>query len=256
MLYEDVTKSFWTGRLEAEFQMVQLSATRCSFIAILWVSLVSFAAITLCVASQRVLIVVSLYFVVDLVRKLLDNPRRPPDSTTEIRKEVWKMKHAYKKTDWRYFMHCVHKMSIINIGLHYMVFFRKKFSCYCMACCVVILRGEWNVLLLSHFSLCLFKSSNFSFYLWILYRFGRTPWAGNQSRAKASTYTGQHNTEKHRHTSMPRAGFEPAIPMFEGPKTVLSLDRAAIETGDLPNQHFNYGRLLYKRHSKALKNAV
>jgi hypothetical protein len=38
--------------------MVQLSATRCSCIAILWVSLVSFAAITICVASQRVFIVV------------------------------------------------------------------------------------------------------------------------------------------------------------------------------------------------------
>jgi hypothetical protein len=38
------------------------SATRCSCIAILWVSLVSFAAITLCVAFQRVLIV-SIYFV-------------------------------------------------------------------------------------------------------------------------------------------------------------------------------------------------
>jgi hypothetical protein len=35
---------------------------------------VSFAAITLCVASQRVFIVVSLYFVVDSVRKLLDTP--------------------------------------------------------------------------------------------------------------------------------------------------------------------------------------
>jgi hypothetical protein len=33
---------------------------------------VSFAAITLCVASQRVLIVVSVYFVIDSVRKLLD----------------------------------------------------------------------------------------------------------------------------------------------------------------------------------------
>jgi hypothetical protein len=43
--------------------MVQLSATRCSCIAILWVSLVSFAAITLCVASQQVFIVVSVYFV-------------------------------------------------------------------------------------------------------------------------------------------------------------------------------------------------
>jgi hypothetical protein len=35
---------------------------------------VSFAAITLCVASQRVFIVVSVYFVIDLVRKLLDTP--------------------------------------------------------------------------------------------------------------------------------------------------------------------------------------
>jgi hypothetical protein len=38
--------------------MVQVSATRCSCIAILCVSLVSFAVITLCVASQRVFIVV------------------------------------------------------------------------------------------------------------------------------------------------------------------------------------------------------
>jgi hypothetical protein len=56
---------------------------------------------------------------------------------------------------------------------------------------------------------------------------------GDQSSAKASTYTGQHNTEKHRHTSMPRAGFEPAIPMFERPKTVRALDRAAVDTGCL-----------------------
>jgi hypothetical protein len=46
-----------------------LSATRCSCIAILWVRLVSFAAITLCVASQRVFIVVRAYFVIDSVRK-------------------------------------------------------------------------------------------------------------------------------------------------------------------------------------------
>jgi len=52
----------------------QLSATRCSCIAILWVSLVSFAAITLCVAFQRVFIVVGIYFFIDSVRKLLDTP--------------------------------------------------------------------------------------------------------------------------------------------------------------------------------------
>jgi hypothetical protein len=34
--------------------------------------MVSFAAITLCVAFQRVFIVVSVYFVIDSVRKLLD----------------------------------------------------------------------------------------------------------------------------------------------------------------------------------------
>jgi hypothetical protein len=35
---------------------------------------VSFAAITICVASQRVFIVVIVYFVTDSVRKLLDAP--------------------------------------------------------------------------------------------------------------------------------------------------------------------------------------
>jgi hypothetical protein len=68
--YEGVSKSFRTGRLERELQMVQLSATRCSYIAILSVSLVSVAtAITLCVATQRVFIIVSVYFVIDSVRK-------------------------------------------------------------------------------------------------------------------------------------------------------------------------------------------
>jgi hypothetical protein len=70
--YEDVSESFRTGRLERELQMVQLSATRCSCIAILWVGLASFADITLCVASQEVFIVVSTHFVIDSVRKRLD----------------------------------------------------------------------------------------------------------------------------------------------------------------------------------------
>jgi hypothetical protein len=62
-IYEGVTKSFRTGRLERELQMVELSATRCSYIAILWASLVSFAVITLCVASQQCLLLLSVYFV-------------------------------------------------------------------------------------------------------------------------------------------------------------------------------------------------
>jgi hypothetical protein len=49
--------------------------TRCSCIAILWVTLMSFAAVTLCVASQRVVVVVVVvYSVIDLVRKLFDTP--------------------------------------------------------------------------------------------------------------------------------------------------------------------------------------
>jgi hypothetical protein len=50
-----------------------------------------------------------------------------------------------------------------------------------------------------------------------------------------SPASGQYDTEKHRHTSMPRAGFKPATPMFEWPKTVIALDSAAIETDELLN---------------------
>jgi hypothetical protein len=72
--YGGVSKSLRSGHLARELRMVQLSATRCSCTAILWVSLVRFAAVTLCVASQRVFIVISVYFVIDSVRKLLDTP--------------------------------------------------------------------------------------------------------------------------------------------------------------------------------------
>jgi hypothetical protein len=51
--YESVSRSFWIGSLERELQMVQNSAIWCSCVAILWVSLVGFIAITLCVASQH-----------------------------------------------------------------------------------------------------------------------------------------------------------------------------------------------------------
>jgi hypothetical protein len=53
-IYKCVSRSFRTGRLERELQVVQLSATRCSCIAILWVNLVSFATITVCWFSVSV----------------------------------------------------------------------------------------------------------------------------------------------------------------------------------------------------------
>jgi hypothetical protein len=72
--YEGVSKSFRTGCLQRELQMVQLFATRCSCTAILLFSLVSFAATTLCVASQQVFVVLVVYFVIYSVRKLLGTP--------------------------------------------------------------------------------------------------------------------------------------------------------------------------------------
>jgi len=54
---------------------------------------------------------------------------------------------------------------------------------------------------------------------------------GGSARRKASTYTGQHNTEKRGHTSMARVEFEPTIPVFERPKTVRTSDRSAIGIG-------------------------
>jgi hypothetical protein len=62
--YKGVSKCFRTGLLERELQIIKLSAIRCSYIAILCVRIVSFAAITLCVASQRVIPKVSIHFVV------------------------------------------------------------------------------------------------------------------------------------------------------------------------------------------------
>jgi hypothetical protein len=74
-MYEGVTKSFRTGRLERELQMIHLSITKYSSIAFLWVIPVSFAAIILCVASQRVFIVVSVYFVMTQSGNFWIHPR-------------------------------------------------------------------------------------------------------------------------------------------------------------------------------------
>jgi hypothetical protein len=81
--YEVVSKSFRTGRSERELQMVQLSATRCSCIAILLGTVVSFAAISsvlllnefsLLLLLLLLLFVVVVYFVIDSVRENLDTP--------------------------------------------------------------------------------------------------------------------------------------------------------------------------------------
>jgi hypothetical protein len=61
-----------------------------SCIAILWVSLVSFAAITLCVASQRGVFIIVVYFVIDSVRKFLDAP-------SYIQKKKWFLINIFRR---------------------------------------------------------------------------------------------------------------------------------------------------------------
>jgi hypothetical protein len=56
---------------------------------------------------------------------------------------------------------------------------------------------------------------------------------GGHDHRKTSTYTRQHNLEKHGHISMPREGMEPTIPMFEMSKIMSALDRAATGTGEI-----------------------
>jgi len=52
-----------------------------------------------------------------------------------------------------------------------------------------------------------------------------------RARCEATTYAEQHNTEKLGNTSMPRARFEPTIPVFERLRTVRALDSTATGTG-------------------------
>jgi hypothetical protein len=56
ILYEGVSKSIRTGRLERELQMVQLSASRCSCIDIMWVGILSVATITLLLLLKECLL--------------------------------------------------------------------------------------------------------------------------------------------------------------------------------------------------------
>jgi len=60
--------------------------------------------------------------------------------------------------------------------------------------------------------------------------FGRTPWTGDHPDARRPLPR-QDNTQKRGHTSLPRAGVEYAIPMFERSKTVRAVNHAAIGTG-------------------------
>jgi hypothetical protein len=63
-------------------------------------------------------------------------------------------------------------------------------------------------------------------------------------------HTGQHNTEKRGHTSMPRVGLEPTIPVFERSKAVRALDCAAIGTGFFQKVFFRNSEIFYSLFTK------
>jgi hypothetical protein len=101
--------------------MVQPSVTRCSCIAILWVSLVSFAAIIVSVASQRVIPKVRVYFVMDSVRKLLNissyvciwrNPQNTPVSIPGALSGVRSQYLLSTSQMYQQLANLLHKMSI------------------------------------------------------------------------------------------------------------------------------------------------
>jgi hypothetical protein len=66
----------------------------------------------------------------------------------------------------------------------------------------------------------------------ILYKFGRTPWTGDQPVARSlPTHRTAQTQNKRKHTSVPRVGFEPTIPVFERAKAVHASDRAVSVIG-------------------------
>jgi hypothetical protein len=72
------------------------------------------------------------------------------------------------------------------------------------------------------------------FSLLILYSVGRTPWTGDRPVARPlPTHRRTQRENKRTHTTMPRVGFEPTIPLFERAKTVHALDRSGTVIGDV-----------------------
>jgi hypothetical protein len=96
---------------------------------------------------------------------------------------------------------------------------------------IIVFRVALALLILSFLIILFYLMESRGFYLWIyrqlvgLLRQVIGPMQG------LYLHTGQYNTEKRRHTSMPRAGFEPVIWTFEQSKTVLASDCSVIETG-------------------------
>jgi hypothetical protein len=130
-IYEGVSKSFRTGRLERELQMVQLSATRCSYIAILSISLASFDAITFWIASQRVFVVVSVYFVMTQSGNVWIHPHMDVSefhhsTCTLLRTRYFAHKHL---SSWFEFIWCLRRKKLNPLSLNSWQIITCKASC-------------------------------------------------------------------------------------------------------------------------------
>jgi hypothetical protein len=69
----------------------------------------------------------------------------------------------------------------------------------------------------------------------IFYTVGRAPWTGDQPTARPlPAHRTAQTQNKRTQTYMPQVGLKPMIPVFERPKTVHALGRAATVIGTLP----------------------
>jgi hypothetical protein len=99
---------------------------------------------------------------------------------------------AYKKIEWELFQTC-------SVEIYDQQFIDSSSSSpwFCSCC-----KGPW-----------LHHTGNFVILLGL-------HWTSELLFSKDSTYTGQHNTETQRQTSMPRAGFKHTIPVTKRPRPV------------------------------------
>jgi len=77
---------------------------------------VNFTPITICVASQRVLIVVSVYFVIESVRKLLDTPSYVAQMGFVTFSSTWKYSCAGRAQSIAKFVWLVRIQKYFSIG--------------------------------------------------------------------------------------------------------------------------------------------
>jgi hypothetical protein len=189
--------------------MVQLSATRCSCIAILWVSLVSFAATTLYVASQR-----RVYFCKRIFRY-----RFSPETFgyTLVYQTIGRVQFRLVSAECNTLLH-----TKVKCNTTFLMVRHKRIT------------RNVNWLYISHISTSAFFRISVTFWnSWIhldilvsLLEWGIGPSQGLYLHRRV-----QHGKKKRGHTSIPRARFEPTFPVFEPCKIYAPYNTARSQQG-------------------------